>query len=399
LPRARDPDRRRATYKALWRRSAVILFVHYLAEIGYLAMWPLLGGVAADDVRGRIWHVLTLRSGYDLLPFYVVMMLLAPLMLELLRRGLWWVLAAASVGAFAWGQFHDPWVLSLPIRHDFPPILWQLFFVAGVIGGAWLPAYDRLPRPVKVQVGTAFVTSFAILFASCYAHDLGLYPFLPLTFAKLPLSTGEALRYFALVGSILVFTDLYWRRGDGGGSAAGRRFGIDGSPVARFCQRLGRNSLPVYVFHAWVVQAMHRVHANHWGGPEGTWQLWTAVAAVAAVWAFAWGLEAWHAWRERVEAREAEARKAEAAATRRPERRGPLSLPGVRPAVSACLVLVAVVLSNRVARVVAPQRHHARQAQIDGPSDFGGAPYVGDYLDELDRADPVTPADEEPEKE
>jgi hypothetical protein len=280
LPRARDAEKRWPTYTALWRRSLVILAVHYVAEIGFLLMWPLFGGVGFRHVGVAIWDVLTFRAGYDLLPLYVVMIALAPGMLELLRRKLWWVLAAGSVGLFVaahgtplwnplWNQF------KLPIQHDFFPILWQVIFVTGLLGAEVLPAYDRLTRGRKVALAAALWAAHAVLFVAYYGPNFGLHLWLPLTFHKVPLTAGEALRYLTLIAAIIVTTDVLWRR-------------IDGGAAARFCERLGRNSLAVYVFHVWVVQAA--VHASA-VLPEKTARVALAAAGLGALWVFASLLE------------------------------------------------------------------------------------------------------------
>lgn len=277
LPRTADPVKRWQTYKALWRRALVILAVHYVAEIGFLVMWPVFGGVAFRRLHAPLWDILTFRAGYDLLPFYVVMVALAPGMLELMRRKLWWVLGAVSVGLFAAAHTWNLWDhFKLPIQHDFFPVLWQLIFVVGVLGAQALPAFDRLATSRKVAVAAGLWAAQFALFAACYGKDFGLQWWLPLTFAKVPLTFGEALRYLTLIAAIMATTDLLWRRW------------FDGGRVAQFSETLGRNSLAVYVFHVWIVQAAVHASALH---PERTFRVLLAVAGVGAMWVFASLLE------------------------------------------------------------------------------------------------------------
>ena len=277
LPRARDPEKRWPTYVALWRRAAVILLVHYVAEIGYLAMYPLFATQPVPNLRGQVWAILTMRAGYDLLPFYVIVVALAPAMLELLRRRLWWVLGAVSLGLFTWGQWGNPWALALPNQQAFLPVLWQALFVAGLLGGAALPWYDALGRGAKIGLAVAAVAADAVLFVACYGPDFGAYLWLPMAFAKVPLTTGEALRYLTITLAILFVTDLAWRPL------------LDGSRLAAFAERLGRNSLPVFVFHVWVVQLLVRtVNGFH---VDGLGRLLLGTGGLALLWAFACLLE------------------------------------------------------------------------------------------------------------
>jgi hypothetical protein len=184
----------------------VILAVHYVSEIGYLAMYPLFATEAVPNLKGQIWAILTMRAGYDLLPFYVVVVALAPGMLELLRRRLWWVLGGVSLGLFTYGQWGNPWALAFPNQQAFLPILWQGLFVAGMLGGAALPWYDALARRVKVGLAALAVVAHLVLFVACYGPDFGLYLWLPMAFAKVPLTTGEALRYLTITLALLLVT-------------------------------------------------------------------------------------------------------------------------------------------------------------------------------------------------
>ncbi|MDB5294660.1 MAG: hypothetical protein JWO31_643, partial [Phycisphaerales bacterium] len=278
LPRVRDPAKRWKTYQALWRRAGVILLVHYVAEIGYLVMYPLFATMAVPNLRGQIWAILTMRSGYDLLPFYVVVVALAPGMLEVVRRGYGWALGLTSVLLFTWGQWDNPWSVALPNQQAFLPILWQSIFVAGLLGGAVMPAYDRLSRQLKVGLAVAAALAHVVLFIACYGPDFGLRLWLPMAFSKVPLTTGEALRYLTLTLAILFATDLVWRPV------------LDGNPLTRFAERLGRNSLAVFVFHVWVVQLMVRAANGFEVGFSG--RLVLSAAGLTALWVFAGLVEA-----------------------------------------------------------------------------------------------------------
>jgi hypothetical protein len=363
LPRATDPSKRRKTYLALGRRSLVILAVHYLAEIGYLAMYPLFGGVAlTKHLPAEMWSIVTLRAGYDLLPFYVVMVALAPGMLELVRRGLWWVLAVASIGVFAWAH-SDPRVIhytSFPNQQAFFVVLWQALFVAGLLGGAALPYYDRLSTRVKVGLALAAWTAQIAMFVACYGRDFGLQSLLTVTFAKVPLNAGEAFRYLTLMLAIMFTTDLLWRPWLGGGG------------IAAFAERLGRNSLPVFVFHVWVMQVVVRTTAAV--DPDTAGRVALASAGLAAVWVFAWCLERGNVGKKKRAAVNGPPPRADPAPGR-PSRF--LFRPIGGMAALALGTLVAVVVANVEERIyLGPQRrtgsHHpgGRAVDIPGESDL-----------------------------
>lgn len=277
LPKVQDPEKRWATYKALWKRSAVILGVHYVAEIGFLLMWPMFGGVAFRPLWAPIWQILTFRHGYDLLPFYVVMVALAPGMLELMRRRRWWVMALGSLAVFYVSHHYRSWTVRLPIQQAFFPSLWQVIFVAGMLGGLALPQYDRLSRRAKAGVFATAVAAHVVLFVAYYGPNFGWRLYLPMAFQKVPLTTGEVLRYLTLIAALMGGTDLLWKRvlADGVG--------------AKFCELLGRNSLAIYVFHVWAVQVLIRVAA--WARPSTGGRIALAVAGVLMLWVFARLLE------------------------------------------------------------------------------------------------------------
>ncbi|HSI35429.1 MAG: OpgC domain-containing protein [Phycisphaerae bacterium] len=276
LKKARDPAKRRGTYAALWRRSLYLLFVHYAASLSFVMIYPLRDyGGAYPNFFEFAWRVLTFREGVDLLIFYVIMVALSPFMLEVMRRGYTWLLALASVGLFAWGQWHPDALSSvIPIQKAFMVVLWQMIFVAGMIAGALLPWYDALATRAKGMITAAIWAIIGVVAYLAYtpsgwtwAYEHYLY------FAKTPLTTGEAIRYLAVVLAIITTTDLAWRV-------------IADTRVVGFMTRLGRRSLAVYVAHIWVVALMVAVSLRMpW---LGNWQALLAIPAVALV--YGWTL-------------------------------------------------------------------------------------------------------------
>jgi hypothetical protein len=274
LPRAREAKYRPGVYRALWRRSIYILAVQYVSAIGLLLL-----AAARDPTSGPLnpWamirDVVLLRKGGDLLPFYVFMIALSPFLLEIVRRPRGWItVIIASLCIFTWGVSH-PWFLSPSTDQKFPPVLWQGLFVMGLIFGVAFPYYNALARRWKILAAAVAWTIFALLFDSEYSSDFGLpHLNLGMSFSKVPLSSGEALRYLSMIFGIATTTDLLWRF-------------ISPTGFAHFVETLGRKSLPVYVAHLWVVEGMAILAAATVS--MGRWQIIYAPAAVLILWLFA----------------------------------------------------------------------------------------------------------------
>jgi hypothetical protein len=284
LPRALDDRRRPRTYRALWRRSAYILGVNYLS-----AMILVTIAIVIELIRNQpldytnplvvLRRIFLLREGGDLLPFYVMMIAISPLLMEAVRRRWGWLcILAGSTALFAWGLSH-PWALA-PAQHDkFPPILWQIIFVLGFLfGWAW-PRYNHLSVRSKAMMAALGWTAVGILFVMEYSYQWGMPQLgLGIVFTKVPLSGAEALRYLSVMLAIIPTTDLIWSK-------------ISGLSAVAFVQTLGRNSLPVYVLHLWLVEAVGAL-ALHWAW-MGAWQILMAVVSLLILWLFAWTVDMW----------------------------------------------------------------------------------------------------------
>jgi hypothetical protein len=283
LPRSLTAGGRWKVYPSLWRRAGYILCVHYAATLSFVSLEMIRGTrTSVPGLFALLRDILCFREGGDLLPLYVIMVAASPAVLELLRRRLWWVAAGASALLFAWGQQHV-WLFSSPLHQNFPVILWQMIFVGGMLFGAVLPRYTALSKRIKFSLATASCLAAGVLWAANYRGDFGwTQPNLLLYFRKVPLSLGEALRYFSIVFAIIFSTDLLWDR-------------LAESRLVALVNPVGRKSLAVYVTHVWVVGllAMLAWHTSEWGA----WQMLLAIPAVALLWIVARAME-WNAARQ-----------------------------------------------------------------------------------------------------
>ena len=266
LPKAMNAERRWGTYRALWRRSLYLLFVHYAASLSFIFIYPLRDYAGAyPRPLEYVREVVLFREGSDLLIFYVVMVAFSPALIEIMRRGYWWAVAIFSLSMFTFGQYY-PYAMSLPIQRNFMVVLWQMVFIMGMLAGAALPKWDALNLRGKLRW---FAIAGGVLALVETAEFTTLGWRIGLKFEKCPLSWGEAARYIVLITAIMMASDLVWRW-------------IAQSNVVGFCTRLGRRSLAVYVAHVWVVAVVLAVaRRTEW---LGGWQALLAVVAVAMLW-------------------------------------------------------------------------------------------------------------------
>ena len=289
IPRAANPDKRAATYKALWRRSIYILGIHFLCALGLLLLLVLQRLLNASDPSAwsslmadrnnfvdplpLLRNIFLLRDGGDLLPFYVIMVALSPLLIAALRRKHGWIgVIVTSLVLYTYGIWH-PWAFA-PAQHAmFPPILWQAIFVLGVVLGSKWREYNALSWNWKLVISIASWIGVAALFVNEWGYQFGMGQFsFGTVYTKVPLSTFEGLRYLFIVAAMMSTTDLIWKY-------------IADSSASAFVQTLGRKSLPVYAFHLWLVKIIGMVAFNTaW---MGSWQILFAVFATLVLWLWA----------------------------------------------------------------------------------------------------------------
>jgi hypothetical protein len=270
LPKANNPATRRGAYMRLWRRATILLCAHYIGTFCHILFDQWLGytpvtGSPLTVVR----DVLLLRQGDDLLPFYVLLTTITPLLLALLRRrdGFVWV-AGISMLLFYVGSTHP---YATPLFPNFPPLLWQMIFISGLLAGAGFKRYDKLSRRVKIGIMATGWVAFALLFYSDYASDFG-WPRLNLgvIFYKRPLSLGETLRYLSMTIGLLTSVDLLWPI-------------VSKIPGNSLIATMGRRSLVVYVSHLFLVSLVAWV-CDYELWRIGMWQMLLIIPAAVLLW-------------------------------------------------------------------------------------------------------------------
>lgn len=267
----------------LWTRAVYLLGVHY-ALTGIIVTLDVLRGARqpAADPLALVLDIAFLREAppyIDVLPLYVAMLLVTPAAFALLRRGLWPLVALVSAAVFAYGR-HDPGAFSPRASVEFPFLLWQAFFVAGLVFSVAVPRLDRGRRAWRAAMAGAWI-AFVVTTTLAYGPRFDLVPEPTLvSFAKVPLTTGELLRYLTATLVVLTTSAVAWRRVRGWASAAA-------------IATLGRRSLAVYGAHVFLqMLALLAVTPLWWIGSA---QALVVVPVLAGSWLVARAVDRWEA--------------------------------------------------------------------------------------------------------
>lgn len=254
-----------------WRRALYLLGVHYaltalviVADVGRGWRAPVDDPVAllADVAR---WRVAPPYA--DVLPLYVAMLAVAPWLVAAVRRGRALAVGALSAVVFAYGRY-EPMAWSPPASVEFPFLLWQAFFVAGLLLSTLVPRLDADPRRWRIAMGCAWATALGLT-------ALSNGPWSP-AFAKVPLTTAELLRYLAVTLAMVTTSAVAWRR------LCDRRW-------VRGVATLGRRSLAVYGGHVFVQMLALALVGPLWA--LGSAQALVAIPVLASLYALARALD------------------------------------------------------------------------------------------------------------
>ena len=271
-------------YRRIWARALKLLLVQYVTTTMLMLLDVPTGGRAAFTHPLRfVSDLFRCRIGDDLLMLYVGMLVVTPLLLELLRRRLWPIVACASAILFVYGTLH-PWRVAFVHQGKFPVLLWQGVFVSGLLFTYGLRAFDLANRRSRAIVIGYLTVVFLVIFQSANADELGLgRAWLHLRFWKIPLTFGEYLRYTVTTLLLMLGTNSFWRR-------------LQYTRMTAFIRLLGRNSLFVYVAHLFLQEGVTSLAYRTWY--IGPWQSLYGVAMIALLGTMAYLLERFNASRK-----------------------------------------------------------------------------------------------------
>lgn len=235
--------------------AATIYFMHpgYLDDtIVYMDIKPLM----EDPVRGLIGLVtLGHQLGYfNILPMYMALLLMLPLMMALARYSLSLLLAVSVTLWFATGIFGlDVPNYPMPGGWFFNPLAWQLLFVIGFILGQ----RQREGRPMPFS---------GVLYGLCVAYLLLAYWWVPFDWVinfsgiKLPSTMWSFDKGFVAWPRLLHVLALAYVVMM---SPLGRL--MHRIPASNFLTAMGRHSLPVFCVGS-LLSMTGAIVRHEWGG-------------------------------------------------------------------------------------------------------------------------------------
>lgn len=156
------------TIKHLWKRAGWL----YLLAIGFTCLYAFMATILPQDsFRNQpmipefgefVWRTLTLQFGYgwaDFLSRYAVLMALAPAVLFLVAKKLWWLVGIISI--VIWATLGQTFASTITA--------WQLVFTGGIIIGYYLPRIEatirEIPKKPRAILANTLFTAAAITFA------------------------------------------------------------------------------------------------------------------------------------------------------------------------------------------------------------------------------------------
>ncbi len=248
----------RSTIIKIWKRAAQLYAISVILTVA-LTYVAFAIGPETPGVKGGVightgfleiaYNALTLKYIYgwaDFLPHYAVFLLGAPLILWLLKRGLWWIVVLGSTAIWFTGNGFNT--------------KWQILFYGGMIAGYYLPSINNFYRQMKQRtrnIITVLIVSLAastILASAVLVHVRSLLLKIRSPIGKtlddiqnaiLPYVNKEQLPLLRIALFILWFTALYWL------------FKRYQHPITQklgwFLAPLGQQSLSVYVVHSLVI--------------------------------------------------------------------------------------------------------------------------------------------------
>ncbi|MBF0891412.1 OpgC domain-containing protein [Gluconobacter sp. LMG 1744] len=187
-----------------------------------------------------LWRILTfdaLPSYLNILPLYVVLLALFPLIYWILKRSLW-LLVALSVGI--WGIANLDPHLTIPNWLDpsgwyLNPFGWQFLYILGILGAVWA-SKNNGDLPYRLWVKALCLAYLAGAFVLCFPYEYWHVPSLRI-FPAPPNMGKSTLAIWRLLDIMAIFYLVQ-------SSAALRRISAD--RIGQSLALLGRNSLEVF---------------------------------------------------------------------------------------------------------------------------------------------------------
>lgn len=181
----------------------------------------------------------------NVLGLFAVLIAISPLLLWLLRRGLWWVVLALSWAAYAWGSATGTQLLPSQFEDVFPILIWQVPFLQGMVLG-----YHReaVVRALTTRVGRAVCAALVVAYAGTLLTLRLLDQHGDLYdehYVRVFLQSGRLVDLALVVVVVFAALTTCWKPVERG--------------VGWFFVPLGQASLYVFVVHAFLVVAVANI--------------------------------------------------------------------------------------------------------------------------------------------
>jgi hypothetical protein len=236
----------RETNKRLLMRGVKILLIQYLLIISVsIPFCSYMKLKSVDEiVFFSISSFLFLNQVpiIHILPTFIPLFLLSPLILRILAgKGESWLMLA-SIGIFLLGA-HNPFMFSFGENPIFPVILWQIYFVAGCVLGKIINDLDITIDPVRLLcVATIlFIASILMKYGSYFDAIRAIKVTYDIYPKKYPLNIYGVIYGTTMLLFVYAITATTWRR-----------IGKESKYIEPLAL-LGRHSLAVFVLHVYVV--------------------------------------------------------------------------------------------------------------------------------------------------
>jgi hypothetical protein len=193
------------------------------------------------------------------LPTFIPLFLVAPIILRGFSRGYDWLIILGSVGLFLIGQ-SNPYILDYGERTIFPIILWQIYFVIGCCIGKLDLRKNILPA--RLNRSTFLLASILLIIALAFKHTTSISvifnQFIEVKgvhMSKFPLNLYGLLYGCTIWFFILSATSTIW--------PVARDF-----PLTLLVALFGRHSLMVFVIHVYFAKCIEIIKGLHSGIPS-----------------------------------------------------------------------------------------------------------------------------------
>ena len=179
-----------------------------------------------------------------ILPMFIPLFIISIPVISLLAKNKWFVVGMLSVTLFIIGNFY-PYLMNVGEKSIFPIILWQVYFVAGIIlGGKGLLSINIMRKRI-LMVGCICLAIFLLLCIGRVGHKLFPSALLVSSFAsvsKFPLNFMGLLYHSSLLILIYCFMYIIWIN-----------VAIIRSNASNLILIFGRHSLLAFIIHVYFI--------------------------------------------------------------------------------------------------------------------------------------------------